>query len=133
MRELVERAAALLPRLSPQQFYEEVVRRISEHALGVFVGYQDGQPKTLLIAELPTSAFQLAPVVVLAYHQGAERALVIATARRLREWLISFGFKNADVLNLRHTDRSMCRGCAHFGTPERIGSVIRFTLEASGD
>jgi hypothetical protein len=128
VRALVLRAVeAVLPRLPPRESCREIVQRISQDSLGVFVGWWGDEPKTLLIAEVPTSCFQLAPMVLLSYSEARERELVVATAGRAREWLIACGFKYADVQNLRHTDRSMCRGCAHFGTPERIGGVIRFT------
>jgi hypothetical protein len=128
VRALIERAAMVLPDVPPKRLYEEIVRRINEHALGVFVGFADGQPKTLVVAELPTSVFQLWPVVTAAYSAGAHPELVHATGTRLREWITVAGFDHACALNMQHTDRSFTRGLAHFGRSKKVGSVIRFNL-----
>jgi hypothetical protein len=105
----------------------EVARDIATDSLGVFVGF-GAEPETLVIGQVPVSAFQFAPMVLLAYVEQADRELVDETGRRFSEWIKACGFDCAMALNLRHSDRAFCRGFARFGAPKKMGSMIRFSL-----
>jgi hypothetical protein len=125
---LVMRGANACGVLSSGAALAELARDIALDHIGCFVGFHDSEPQGLLIVQLPTSAFQLGPVVLVAYSEGASRELTHEGGRRMREWIRAAGFDEAVALNLLHPDRAFCRRFAHFGTPERTGSVIKFRL-----
>lgn len=125
--QLIMRGARKAGLTQPAAVLAEIVGQIASHGIGVFVGFDGHDPKAVAIAQLPSSAFHLAPTVSLAYSEGA-RALAIAVGARLRDWLCEAGFRDALAINMQHTDRAFMRGLAHFGTPERIGGIIRFSL-----
>lgn len=124
---LVMRSAVAVGLPSSGAVMAQLARDVAAPHLGIFVGFDGEEPKGIGVVELPTSAFQHAAMIVLAYCEG-DRALTMAVCRRVREWLTAAGFQEAQALNFRHTDRSFLRGFAHFGTPGRVGSVIRFML-----
>src|ERR1700738_3242961 len=109
----------------PALVLTEIVNQIHSHGIGVFIGFRGDDPQAVVVAQLPSSAFHLAPFVSLAYSDG-RRALSIAVGARLRDWLREAGFDNALAVNMRHTDRAFMRGLAHFGAPARAGGIIRF-------
>lgn len=111
----------------PAAVLAEIVGQVHSHAIGVFVGFRGHDPKAVAIAQLPSSAFHLAPTVSLAYTEG-DRTLSIAVGARLRDWLCEAGFDHALAINMQHTDRAFMRGLAHFGMPERVGGVIKFSF-----
>jgi hypothetical protein len=110
----------------PAAIMADIARDIASDNHGLFVGYTEDGPRVVSVAFLPCNAFYLAATIGLAYSEKGPRQLVAAVGDRMREWLVGHGHHEAMVLNLFHTDRSYVRGLAHFGAPERIGSVIRF-------
>lgn len=112
----------------PALVLAEMVDQVQSHGIGIFVGYHGDSPKGLVVGHLPSSAFHIAPMITLLYSEGVGRALSIEMGRRLRQWLVSSGFDHAVTSNLWHTDRAFMRHYAHFGTPERIGSTLRFSF-----
>jgi hypothetical protein len=126
VRALVERStAASLPGVSPRKFYEEIANRIDQPALGVFIGFEDEQPQTLVVALLPTSCMMLHAQIVAAYNQGS-KGLAEKVAARVREWIVAAGHHQAAAINIRRPDGVFSRGLRYFGRPERLGSVILF-------
>jgi hypothetical protein len=125
--QLVMRGARKAGLPQPAAVLAEMVDRIHSHGIGVFIGFEGHDPKGVLVAELPFSAFHLAPTVSLAYSEGG-RALSIAVGARLREWLQETGFDNVLAGNMRHTDRAFMRGLAHVGRVERVGGFFRFSF-----
>jgi hypothetical protein len=104
----------------------ELARDIASDHVGCFVGFYGTEPAGLVVGLLPTSAFQLGPVIVIAHSEVASHELTVEAGRRLRAWIEAEGFAHAFALNLQHSDRSFCRGTKHFGASRRVGSVIGF-------
>jgi hypothetical protein len=129
VRALIIRAveATRYPGTSPEVLYAELKNRGAEEALGIFIGYDDLEPKALAVAMLPTSAFMMAPQVPLIYN-GGPPALAKAVSMRLRRWLTDAGFKTVIGANLYRSNQVFMRGLSHFGKPKPLGSLIEFDL-----
>ena len=107
----------------------ELVDQVASRRIGIFIGFRDLNPRAVLVAHLPSSAFHIAPIGTLLYSEDRTRALMEAMGRRCREWVVSAGFDHVVTNNLFHDDRAFMRSFAHFGKPERIGSALRFSFE----
>lgn len=125
--QLILRGARASGLPQPAAALAEIVGQIHSHGIGVFVGFDGDDPKTVAIAQLPSSAFHLAPMVSVAYSEGG-RTLSVAVSARLRNWLCEAGFDHALAVNMRHTDRAFMVGLSYFGSSERVGGVIRFSF-----
>jgi hypothetical protein len=106
----------------------EVAREPGAEWLGLFAGF-DGEPKAMVLGQLPASAFHLAATIHFAYAERAPRQLVAGIGERLRSWFQNAGVDRVLVINLRHTDRAFIKGLGHFGRGQRLGSVIGFRFE----
>jgi hypothetical protein len=104
----------------------ELVDQVQSRAWGIFIGFEEHTPRCIAVGHLPTSAFDLAGTVTLAYSEKAHKDLVALVSKQLRVWFRECGNTHALALNLKHTDRSFMVGLRHFGTPSPVGGVIRF-------
>jgi hypothetical protein len=127
---LLKRAAVDYPGTTPLEFAGYVQGNIGRSDWGVFVGTQQGVPKSIVIVLLPCP-FTIAPQVVLAYNEGT-RGLGYKVGIRVKRWILENGYTHALALNLRHPEALFCRLFARFGKPERFGQVIRFILDETG-
>ena len=119
------RAAGLKP---PALALAELVEHVASHTLGIFLGMHAGHPVAFAVARLPTSAFDLAPTISLAYSERRDRALHREIGERLRGWLLECGHDRALAVNLLHTDRAFLRGFGHFASGKKVGSVILWRI-----
>jgi hypothetical protein len=127
---LLKRAARDYPGTTPREFAAYVRGNIGRSDWGVFVGAEDGVPKSIVLVLLPCP-LTIAPQVVLAYNEGA-RVLGYKVGIRVKRWILENGYAQALALNLRHSETLFCRLFARFGKPERFGGVIRFILHETG-
>jgi hypothetical protein len=114
------------PRATPLEIARYVRENIGRSEWGVFVGFESGDPKAIVIAILPCP-FMIAPQIPLAYNEGS-RALFRTLGARLRQWIVDNGYEDALGINLHHSEAAFRRVFAHFGASQRFGEVIRFNL-----
>jgi hypothetical protein len=129
VKELVLRAVTgtRYPGTTPSKVYLELLGRISEDALGVFVSRDDSGPRSVAVVLLPTSNLMMYPQVALVYSEGPPTHIK-AVLERVRGWLRKAGHERALGINLWRSDRAFMRGFCHFGKPSRMGSLIAFDL-----
>lgn len=123
---LILRAARVCGFPTPGAVLAEMVRDVASAHLGIFVGYDGREPCGVAVGQLPTSAFYLAATVHLAYSEPRKGSIVDLVSEKLRAWFMANGVYHVLVANIKHTDRAYMRGLAHFGSPARVGGVIRF-------
>ena len=124
---LILRAAAESGLPEPALCFAEIGRDIASDRIGLFIGVEEPySPCVATIGFLPYNAFQVAPTIGFAYSERAPRQMVADVGSSLRGWFEACGFKEAIAWNARHSDRAFMVGLAHFGRPERVGSVIKF-------
>lgn len=112
----------------PQEVLAELRETVGRNDLGLFVACAAQKPVAIVICLLPSTVFQLAPFVVVAYAEARTRRAQVAIGKRLREWLTASGYTAAVAANLLHSDGGFMRGFGHFGQAERIGSLVRFSF-----
>jgi hypothetical protein len=110
----------------PSAILAELCLNPGDDRTATFIGVVDDKPCGVVIGFLPSSAFWLAATVGLAYNEEAPRQLVALVGAKLREWFKENGHSHVLVANMRHKDRGYMAGLEHFGTPSRVGSMIRF-------
>lgn len=124
---LILRAARESGVPDPAMALAEIARDIASDAQGLFIGVEEPHsPCTAVVGFLPHNAFQVAPTIGFAYSEKAPRQIVADVGASLRGWFEACGFNEAIAVNSRHSDRAFMVGLAHFGKPERAGSLIRF-------
>jgi hypothetical protein len=117
------------PGTSPGAFYHELAARVGEDKLGIFVGFEDGFPRALAVAVLPTSCMMMAPQVPVVYSAGRPD-LIRRVGERLKSWIMTAGYDTFMGVNLWRDDKVFVRGFRHVGEGEVIGSLVSFKLEA---
>lgn len=126
---LVERAVMRVqyPGTTPQAFYLELVDRIADPNLGIFVG-RDPDPKAFVVGMLPNSAFMMGPQVIIAYNEGHPK-LARGLGRAMREWILSEGYDSAYSCNLQHSGGMFRRVFRHFGMASLRAGLFTFRLK----
>jgi hypothetical protein len=110
----------------PSAIFAELVKSPGDACTGIFVGSVGDEPRAAVIGFLPSSAFQLAAGVGLAYSERAPRQLVALVAAKLRDWFKENGHGHALAANMLHSDLAYMKCLEIFGRPSRAGSLIRF-------
>jgi hypothetical protein len=113
---------------TPREFLGYLRGNIGRSDLGVFVGYEHGTPRGLVVAMLPTTILMLMPQLILGYNEGSRELHKLASVR-IREWLREAGYNTAAALNRARADKVFSRGFADFGRPSVYGSIIKFDLK----
>jgi hypothetical protein len=115
--------AVRYPGSAPEAIYDELRGNVASDLLGLFVGFQDGAPKALAGAVLPSSAVAFAPQVFIVYSVG-KPDLMRAVGERVKAWIMAAGYGSVTGVGLRHSARAWMRGLGFLGETKELGSVI---------
>lgn len=137
---LVERAAEACGYLIPGYIYRELVERVGEDGLGIFVGFEGKpaevanpdktrmsgfatKPKALVVAILPASPLMMAPQMPLCYSDGSAM-LIRHVGRRMKEWIMAAGYDRMLSVSLNHSAAAWERGFREIGEMTVLGELI---------
>jgi hypothetical protein len=130
VRDLLLRAATAMRYrgTTSELLYAEIAHNIAVHALGVFLGIEEHQPRCVFLVVKPTTQLCNFATVFLAYNEG-KPSLAALVGTRAREWLKRAGCATAWALNLEHKDAVFMRTFSRYGGEARvIGSLVEFQL-----
>lgn len=97
----------------------------------VLLGCEDGAPKALMAAELP-SPLTSHPIILLAYNVGS-RGLRDAVARATVAWLRAQGYSTAQMINRSgYPDAVYGRGLRPIGDVEECHTLLTVKLREEG-
>ena len=127
--DLILRAAAAVeyPGTTPAELYAEFVGAVTADSFGLFVGFDDGDPRALAVAILPVSCVMIAPQAVLVYSESRPE-LKRMIEWRLKAWLLENGHNTLLGHNFWRDDSVFIRGFRSFGRGKRVASLIEFTF-----
>lgn len=118
--------ATQAPTVNAQAYYDEIAAHIASPARGVFVGFDEHDPKAVAVVILPTSPMMMGPQVPLAYSES--RALSTAVGVRVRDWLHQAGFDRFFCVNFKHDDKAYARVFGHVGEFRAAGTFFEVVL-----
>jgi len=120
---LVMRAALACRYPNPGLIYRELVRRVGEDGLGIFVGHENASPMTLVVAILPDSPLMMAPQCPIVYSRGS-RMLIRHVGERMREWVMAAGYDRVLSVSLTHSAAAWARSFRWLGEHKTLGTMI---------
>ena len=107
----------------------ELVQVLPNDRVLVCIGLDSGELKGLLIAVDPASALIVEPQVYHFFNSG-HAALKNSLISELHSWLKERNIDTFIGANMTgRSDKAWLKALKNMGTPERVGSIIRFKVE----
>lgn len=115
------------PGTTPEALYAEWAGQVHLDTLGLFIGFEENNPRAIAVIILPSSHAMIAPQALLVYSEGKPE-LARRIGKRVRVWLMENGFNKLLGVNLYRDDEVFMRGFRHIGRAKRLGSLLEFTF-----
>lgn len=121
---LARLCAKLVP--NPEPVTRQLCALCTEAHTQVLLGIEEGQPRALLVTQLPTP-LMLLPVILLGYNEGTKQ-LGKAMMQQACAWVRENGYSAFLAVNRGRNSAAYARGLRPFGKVSDAGTTFRVEL-----